>query len=388
MSHFKSRIALPSMTPGSGGRSVAYHRFGRSGARPKAYLQAAIHANEFPGAMALHHLMPMLAAADRRGRIRGEIIVVPTVNPIGLAQLVGNNHLGRYDFLGRDNFNRNWLDLSEAVAERFEGKMSGRLGPDAGRNVAAIRTAIAETLGALKPVNELQALRVGVMKLAADADIVLDLHCDAEAALHLFISRRDWPGAAQALAADIGAAATLYNDPYPTSLTFSGVNSALWARLSERFPQARIPQACLSATIEYRGQHDVNHGFGAADARNLYRFLTRQKIIAGRAGALPRLKAQATPIGGMDVGYAPRSGMVVYHLPKGAKVRKGTPVCEVIDPADARGPKARTQVLARTDGILFSRKLDGRLAWPGAVLFRVAGATLLAHRRGLSGLDD
>ena len=384
MSHSKSRIVLPAMTPGSGGRSIAYHRFGRSGARPKAYLQAAIHANEFPGAMALHHLMPMLAEADRRGRIRGEIIVVPVVNPIGLAQLVGNNHLGRYELLGRENFNRNWPDLSGPVAERLDGRM----GADAGRNVASIRTALRETLAAMKPVNELQALRVGVLKLAADADVVLDLHCDAEAALHLFISRRDWPGPAETLAADLGVAATLYNEPYPQSLTFSGVNSALWARLAERFPAANIPQACLSATVEYRGQHDVNHELGAADARNLYRFLTRQKIIAGSAGALPRLKAQATPMGGMDVGYAPRTGMVVYHVPKGAKVRKGAPVCEVIDPADARGPKARTQVLARTDGILFSRKLDGRLAWPGAVLFRIAGAKLLAHRAGLSGLDD
>ena len=377
MSHSKSRIVLPSMTPGTG-RSIAYHRFGRSGGRPKAYLQAAIHANELPGAMALHHLMPMLAAADRRGLLRGEIVIVPTVNPIGLAQLVGNNHLGRYDFLGRDNFNRNWLDLSGPVAERLKGK------PDA----AAIRSAIRAALAAMKPVNELQALRVEIMKLAADADIVLDLHCDAEAALHLFISRRDWPGPAQALAADIGAEATLYNEPYPTSLTFSGVNSALWARLAERFPQAQIPQACLSATIEYRGQHDVNHELGAADARNLYRFLVRSKLIAGRPGPLPRLKAQATPIGGMDVGYAPRTGMVVYHVPKGARVRKGASVCEVIDPADPRGPKARMQVIAQTDGILFSRKLDGRLAWPGAVLFRIAGAKLLEHRKGLSGLDD
>jgi uncharacterized protein len=378
MSHSKSRIELPAMTPGTG-RSIVYHRFGRRGARPKAYLQAAIHANELPGTMALHHLMPMLAQADRRGAIAGEVIVVPTVNPIGLAQLAGNNHLGRYDFLGRDNFNRNWLDLSGQVAERLDGSK-----PD----VATIRAAAQSALAAMKPTTELQALRVEVMKLAVDADIVLDLHCDAEAALHLFISRRDWPGPAQALAADIGAEATLYNEPYPTSLTFSGVNSALWARLAERFPTASIPQACFSATIEYRGQHDVNHELGAADARNLYRFLTRQKIISGRPGPLPRLKARATPMGGMDVGYAPRTGMCVYHLPRGAKVRKGDAVCEVIDPADARGPKARTQIHARTDGILFSRKLDGRLAWPGAVLFRIAGAEPLAHRKGLSGLDD
>ena len=371
------------MTPGTR-RSLYYHRFGKAGARPKAYLQASIHANELPGAMALHHLMPMLVAADRRGRIKGEIVVVPTVNPIGLAQFVGNNHLGRYDFLGRDNFNRNWLDLSGAVADR----VGDRLERNASDNVRTIRSAALAALAAMRPVNELQTLRVEVMKLAADADLVLDLHCDMEAVLHLFISRRDWPGPARALAADLGAAATLYNDPWPESLTFSGVNSALWARLAARFPAANVPQACLSATVEYRGQHDVNHALGEADAQNLYRFLVRRGMVSGRAGKLPRLKGEATPIGGMDVGYSPRTGILVYHVAKGSRVRKGAPVCEVIDPSDARGPKARAQVVARSDGVLFSRKLDGRLAWPGMVLFRIAGPSLLGHRKGMSGLDD
>ena len=66
----KNKIRLPSMTPGTA-RSIAWLRFGRAGARPKVYFQAAIHANELPGAMALHHLMPMLAEADRARRIRG-----------------------------------------------------------------------------------------------------------------------------------------------------------------------------------------------------------------------------------------------------------------------------------------------------------------------------
>jgi len=377
------KIPLPAMAPGTQ-RAVVYYRYGKAGARPKAYLQAAIHANELPGAMALHYLMPMLEAADRAGKIRGEVIVVPTVNPIGLSQLVGNNHVGRYDLLGRENFNRNWLDVSGAVAERI----GARLGQDAERNVAMVRRAALAALADMAPATELQTLRVEIMKRSIDADVVLDLHCDQEAALHLFISRRDWPGPAEALAADIGSEATLYNDPFPEALTFSGVNGALWARLAARFPDAAIPQACLSATIEYRGQHDVNHKLGAADAANLYRFLVRRGIVAGRAGALPALKAQATPIAGMDVGYAPKTGMVVYDVPKGARVRKGTVVCEIIDPLDPRGPKARTPVRSQTDGVLFSRRLDGRLAWPGAVLFRVAGPRPLPHRQGMSGLDD
>ena len=383
MTHSKRTLALPSMTPGTH-RTIAYHRFGRAGARPKVYLQAAIHANELPGAMLLHHLMPMLAAADKLGRIKGDIVVVPTVNPIGLSQLAGNIHLGRYEFLGRENFNRNWHDLSAAVAARIGGK----LGPDASDNIALIRAAALAALAAMKPVTELQSLRTAMMKLSVDADIVLDLHCDVEAALHLFISRRDWPGPARVLAADLGAEATLYNDPYPEALTFSGVNGAVWARLAERFTHAPIPQACLSATVELRSQHEVNHKLGQADARNLYRFLVRRGVIAGRAGPLPRLKADATPIGGMDVGYCPKPGMLVYHVQKGARVRKGSPVCEVIDPADSRGPKARTQIMARTDGILFSRRQDGQLAWPGKVVFRIAGAKLLAHRIGMTGLDD
>ena len=383
MPHRHTKIALPQMTPGTR-RSIACHRFGKAGARPKAYLQAAIHANELPGAMALHPLMPMLAAADRARRIKGEIIVVPAVNPIGLAQLVSNNHLGRYELLGRDNFNRNWPELAAPVAERV-GK---RLGRDAGANVALVRRAALAALAALRPANELQALRVAIMRLSVDADVVLDLHCDMQAALHLFISRKDWPGPAEALAADIGAQATLYNEPYPDVLTFSGANGALWARLAERFAAADIPQACLSVTIEYRGQHDVNHRYGEADAGNLYRFLVRRGIIAGRAGPLPRLKARPTPISGMDVGYVPRPGFLTFRVREGERVRTGLAVCVVIDPADPRGPRARTPMLSGTDGILFSRRPDGRLAWPGMVAYRIAGPKPLAHRRGMSGLDD
>src|SRR4029077_20168960 len=145
----KNKIRLPSMTPGTA-RSIAWLRFGRAGARPKVYFQAAIHANELPGAMALHHLMPMLAEADRARRIRGEVIIVPTVNPIGQSQLVGNNHLGRYDLLSRDNFNRNWLDLPAPGPER----VAKQLARDPAANVALIRKAALAALQAMKPVNE------------------------------------------------------------------------------------------------------------------------------------------------------------------------------------------------------------------------------------------
>ena len=80
MAHSKFRIQLPSMTPGSA-RHVVVHRFGTLGARPKVYLQAAVHANEFPGAMACTTCCRSWLEAERLGRIAGEVVVVPYRQP-------------------------------------------------------------------------------------------------------------------------------------------------------------------------------------------------------------------------------------------------------------------------------------------------------------------
>ncbi len=376
------KIPLVSMTPGTG-RELTVWRWGKPGARPKAYLQAAIHANELPGVMAIHHLAPMLEAAEKKGLIKGEIVVVPHCNPIGMAQLAGNTHHGRYENLGRENFNRNFPDVFPAVVEAVGRK----LGKNAAANVALIRKAALKALADLTPMKELDQMRARLMSLSVDSDLMLDLHCDMEASLHLFMGGRDWP-AARDLAAQLQVEATMYNAPYPQTMTFSGANGAFWAKLQEKFPAAVVPQACLSVTVEYRGQHDVNHTLGAFDATNLFKFLQRRGVIGGDPGPLPKLKGEATPISAMDVGYCPKSGVLVYLKPKGAKVKTGEAIAEIIDPLDPDPKTNRVQMTSRTDGILFSRKLDGRLAWPGMVAFRIAGSKDLPHRKGLSGLDD
>ena len=47
-------------------RASTVLRFGTPGARPKAYLQAGLHADELPGMLVLHKL----ARLPRRGRAR------------------------------------------------------------------------------------------------------------------------------------------------------------------------------------------------------------------------------------------------------------------------------------------------------------------------------
>ena len=82
-----NRIELPSPAPGTQ-RTLRVHRYGTPGARPKAYFQATLHADEIPGLLVAQHLLRGLEQAQAEGRIIGEVVVVPVANPIGLGQHV------------------------------------------------------------------------------------------------------------------------------------------------------------------------------------------------------------------------------------------------------------------------------------------------------------
>jgi hypothetical protein len=125
-------------------RRLVVHRYGRPGARPKAYLHASLHADEVPAMLVLHHLVRLLDEVDRAGNIKGEIVVVPMANPIGAAQVINASHVGRYELAGGGNFNRNWPDLFVGLADRVRD----RLTDDAARNVTVIRTVMAADHGA------------------------------------------------------------------------------------------------------------------------------------------------------------------------------------------------------------------------------------------------
>ena len=130
MSKTIERISLGQMSPGTE-RIISVHRYGQKGARPKAYLQASLHSDEIPGMLAAHHLLRLLDAADARGEIKGEIVVVPVANPIGLGQIVNGSHSGRYELRGGGNFNRQWPDLYDGLLDAVRPK----LGADEAANV-------------------------------------------------------------------------------------------------------------------------------------------------------------------------------------------------------------------------------------------------------------
>ena len=374
MSHRLETIALKSPTPGTS-RFLKVRRYGRPGARPKVYLQAALHADEFPGLMVLHHLARLLDEADRAGEIAGEIVLVPVANPIGLSQALGERPLGRYAFTdGGGNFNRNWPDLGAVALE----KTGGRLGKNADENVTLLREGLRQAVAALDEKTEVSTLKKTLLGLSIDADIVLDLHCDEEAVLHLY-----GLAAQQQELEELGAflrAPVILMEEDAGGDPFDTANSGPWLKIAGMRPAAAVLAACFATTVELRGRLDVEDDAGAEDARNLMRYLVFKGAVRGAAEPLPEKACRPTPLDGCDVLSSPCGGLLAWRRKMGERVNKGDVIAEVIDLLADDPVHARTPIRANTSGLLFSRVLE-RLTRPGFSVGKIAGAEKLDYRQ-------
>ena len=374
------KIELPVVSPGTH-REMKVIRYGTSGNRPKAYLQTALHADEIPGMLVMHHLDRLLRKADESGNVCGEIVLVPVANPIGLGQYIHGHMSGRFELNSGVNFNRDYSDVTDAVAKRIQNELSD----DVTRNVASIRKAIVAVVDELPTPDEMSFMRKILLGLAGDADICLDLHCDGEAVLHVYLGTPLWPEATD-LSAQLGSKATLLAEVSGGNPFDEAVGGVWWA-LQKRFPGSPIPPACLSATVELRGGRDISHDQAAEDADNLFKFLVRRGLISGDAGLLPELLAPATPLEGVDSVKATSAGVVVYLKKPGDAIEVGEAVAEIIDPVSDSIDNSIVVLRSRVSGILYAHRL-GRFTRPGQTLCRIAGARALPDRVGGDLLSD
>ena len=348
-------------------REIVSFHYGDGNAGQKIYIQASLHADELPGMLVAHHLRTRLAGLETAGKISGEIVVVPVANPVGLAQTLLHSQVGRFELATGENFNRHYPALYPAIAERIESRLTA----DAAANARVVREAMAGELDALKPQTELESMRRVLMRLACDADVMLDLHCDSDAVLHLYTGTPLWPQC-EPLARYLGAYATLLATESGDN-PFDEACSQTWWQLAdhfkERLPHAPIPMACLSVTVELRSQTDVNHALAMQDADNIIAFLTHRGVIGGVAPPLPALRYPATPLAGAETIMSPVSGVVVFLKKPGDWIESGDAVAEVINPLTAE----RCTLTASTEGVLYARE-NRYFATAGMRLAKVAGA--------------
>lgn len=382
MSHLTQTIALPTTSPGTD-RHLTVHRWGMPGARPKLYIQAGLHADELPAVMTACHLIPLLDAAAASGRLNGEVILLPAANPVGTAQSLQSHHLGRFAFAdGGMNFNRGWPDLGAAILE----VVRNRLGLDPEKNKRIMRAALVAAVADLPDLSERQAHQKALLSLSIDADYVFDLHCDAQATLHLF-ANEEHEELVSELGRDMASPVVMLEKSIHAGL-FDECNGGPWiaVRRALGLSSETLPAACFSPTIELRGQADVSEDLGAMDATNIMTFLQRRGFVDGAAPAPPPALCKASPIDACEMVLAPKAGMIVWHKPVGTKVEAGDQLADILDLSAHVPTAARTPVFARQTGVLFSHRI-GFLTRPGDILGQIAGHDPIPQRKGTQFLN-
>ena len=336
---------------------------------PKAYIQCALHADEIPAMLVGAHLRSHLSRLEEQGAIEGEIVLVPMANPIGLSQEALGHHIGRFHLGSGVNFNRGYRHLTADLQTALSGQWSSS---DAAHNTQLIRSQCRAILQQWTPSDEAQALKKVLQLLAIDADVVLDLHCDGQALMHLYAGT-PLLTQAQGLARELQAQAVLLaresgDDPFDESV------SRHWWELQEQLaPQAPIDLACFSATVELRGQSDVTHEWAEHDAQGILRFLQQAGHLNARAQlSNPGSGAQtpeATPLEGVDPITAPMAGVVLFGAQLGQRIEAGQTIGEVLDPLSGH----TEPLISRVSGILFARSAT-RYAFRGERVAKIAGA--------------
>ena len=345
-------------------RSLTSFHYGPSATGRKVYVQASLHADELPGMLVAHHLRQRLAALESAGSLKGEVVVVPVANPIGLSQSVMRRYVGRFELASGQNFNRHYPALFAPVRDLVDG----RLGDDEALNAGLIRAAMREVVAALPAADELSAQRRTLMGLACDAEVVLDLHCDSEALTHLYTGTPLWPQA-EPLARLIGSHASLLalesgDNPFDEAC------SQTWWQLAEHFKGRAIPMGCFSVTVELRGERDVSHPMAEADADALVAFLMVRGIVDGAPPVLPPLLRPATPLDGTEVITTPVAGVIAYRRALGDWLQPGDAVADVVDPLSGEVHTLSTGI----EGLLLTREAQ-RWTTAGRPLVKVVGAT-------------
>jgi len=373
MTETRETVALPFAAPGAA-RNLTVLRFGARGGRPKAYVQAGLHADELPGMLAARLLAARLSALAADGRLAGEVVLVPAANPIGLGQAILGYGIGRFELTGGGNFNRGFPDAAETVAARLRGSLP----PDHGALVAAARAALGADLAARTAADAAEGLRLALMRLAHDADIVLDLHCDTVAPVHVYLGTPLWPEARD-LAGHLGAELVFLAED-SGGAPFDEACSAFWWRLAGRLG-APVPAACLSATVELRGAGDLDPALAERDADAILAFLAGRGVVDGPAPAAPAFAGMARPLAGVEIVRAPADGIVIYRVALGDVVTPGTPLAEIVDPTDPTAPPV--PVAAGVAGPVWTlAKREQRLVRAGDVVAKIAGADPLPGKDG------
>lgn len=355
---------LPPLGPGNSVRLLTHEFTGQESAR-SAYIQAGLHADEHPGLLALWHLQEMLVDLHQEGRILGKIVICPFANPVGMTQNVLGFWTGRFNLANGENFNRNFPDLIPLLeAQHIDS------------SAVVPQQKLQAAIAALPATDTVGALRKALLSEALQHDIVLDLHCDTAGVLHLYANEAQRERATR-LAACMNID-VVFLEHSAGGQPFDESCNRPWNWLID---QGLSPQQerLFTASIELRGQADVDDELALEDAKGILNFLASEGLLRLDDQPLVNRSPQVYPLEGASHLPSPGHGLLAWKKRPGDSVSRGELIAELVS-IDASIGTPRTPIHSDVDGVLVVQPLF-KLVRAGQRVALLAGTEPLPTRR-------
>lgn len=318
------------------GDNLCLHAFRLRGTSPgpHVHIQASVHGAEVQGNAVIYELLQFFS----KHPFKGSITFVPMANPLAVATKTGTYTQGRFNPQSGNNYNRNYIDLTSLHREicsfdieDFCKKNSEYISQNDYKGLSKVFKEYllgcldeAKQAYSLRGLSEEKKLAFTLQKLAATADIVLDLHTGPEATRYLYAGEfckekvKDFPFPFTLLIPNEFAGAM-------DEATFTP-----WIKLSEYLTSnghvGNFPFPFESYTVELGSEEVISFEKAKVDAQRILHLLSKRGIVEEDVldeNLLPSEPQFATHLEYYKSYYAPRGGLFEYIIKPGEHFKEG-----------------------------------------------------------------
>lgn len=351
-----------------------FHFTGSDPAASTLYLQSSVHAAEVQGYWVALKLIEFFSAHPPLG----DVTIVPLANPYGLNSQFGGHTLGRFDLSTGDNWNRNYLDLSDTV----DDFLAAHGDCDFSLIIDLFKSHMLQHIQKKqqRPNAYHDQLALQLQGLAMSADVVLDLHCDTRSIPHVYST-----GYALETARCLDFPVVI-DIPEVFAGALDEAVFCPWVKLTARYNEQHgselvVPVQAL--TIELGSEEHIDAALADEQVTAILRCLLARGVI-DQASVLDdqvscvRDQSLVCALGNFKSVYAPVGGLVVSSKQPGERVQRGDILLSIsvlsrlgVGGSDVCGESLEI-IYAEGDGIVVSCA-SGVVVHEGMVLMKLAG---------------
>ena len=299
---------------------------------PHVHIQASVHGAELQGNAVIHQIMDRLLHHD----FNGTVTLIPTANPQATNLKMGQNTFGRFNSVTGHNWNRNYTDLMSIPQDISGFNLNSFLDENAELPWVELKGLYKKAILDMtqncwdhfsqRGMSENKKLNLLLQKLAAPADIVLDLHTGPIATRYLYSAEYQKESAKYFL--------------FPHTLIipneFAGAMDEAtfvpWVQFHNALEERGIyhPREFESYTVELGSEEKISMIEAHEDAKRVLNYLHFKGVIPEHSGIFPGDQFYC----GLDdykTYYSPSGGLVDYLRGPGERFNSGDTLFKILN---------------------------------------------------------